>query len=131
MIGLTLSGAENVLVIDQFHEPAAITAVNDIQVDIVGDNNGAGAGWPSGTLLDTGLIPGRLFQSGAGNGIALSVRGQDNVFAVMQAGYSNSVTGHITGTGNAAAITQAGSGNHVSFVQNGQNNMIMVSQSSQ
>ncbi|MCA0922087.1 hypothetical protein [Pseudooceanicola nanhaiensis] len=128
-VGLTISGLENTLVIEQTYTAGTVTAPNSIQVDIVGDNNGGGAAWPSGALIETGLTPGSLFQSGAGNDIAISVTGHGNLFAVRQVGYANSVAGQITGTGNAAAITQGGTGNHVSFSQTGQNNTIVVSQS--
>lgn len=124
---LAVEGSFNKLSIEQIHTGTG--AKNSVSLDIKGDRNGGPVGAKfSPVVAKTGLQPGSVLQSGFGNGVSITVRGEDNLFAVGQVGNNNVVSGSITGSHNQAAVMQTGNNNFASFTQNGVGNMISVRQ---
>ncbi len=116
---------------------------NTANLAVTGDYNGGAnffdAGSAAGTLaLSVGLTEGLMEQSGDGNGIDLTVSGDNNVFATRQASTgTGSLSGNtIIGTqdstgalsGNQVAVLQTGQGNATTFSQIGGSNNLAVSQ---
>jgi len=129
---IKMIGDDNFLTIVQEGGPngADPARPNTITVAIQGDRNGGHTSqWYTGRRFSS-LTPGDLFQSGFNNAIAISVVGDDNLFAVAQTGENNRVQGSVTGSFNQFAATQTGNGNSVGFTQTGQGNTIVVSQNS-
>lgn len=130
---LSLTGSDNAFGIHQ-------DGTNTLDLTIEGDRNGGTAAFSGvAAALRTAttaydLAPGVLSQTGAGNSISLTVRGEaggvgtDNLFAIVQDGDGNSVDGLQAGTGNQVAILQTGSFNTVGFTQTGSFNILAVSQ---
>lgn len=124
---IDISGSDNRLVIDQSYAGAG--QGNAIDIRITGDRNGGPPGQTfTGPASRSGLMPGSLFQQGAGNSVRLAVRGDDNLFAVAQTGSNNRVEASIVGFGNQASVAQTGTGNFAYFSQNGMGNIISVRQ---
>lgn len=132
LVDVTMDGNDNLLAIVQNggSTGADPSKPNTITVNITGDRNGGYASEWFGGRSHTSFMPGDLMQSGLNNTIALTVAGDDNLFAVSQTGENNIVTGRVSGSYNQFAATQTGYGNSIGFSQTGQGNTIVVSQSS-
>jgi hypothetical protein len=96
---------------------------------ITGDRNGlVGSSFSAPLSLVTGLVPGKISQSGHDNTISVQVAGNQNLFAMSQTGSFNTLTASMIGNNNQAAILQMGTGNYASFSQNGNGNMLSIVQ---
>lgn len=102
---------------------------NTVRGRITGDQNGLiGSSFGGSLSLATGLVPGKITQSGHDNMISLQVTGNQNLFAMSQTGSFNTLTASMIGNNNQAAILQMGTGNYASFSQNGNGNMLSIVQ---
>jgi hypothetical protein len=126
----TAEGSGNALWITQTHDQPG--AANTLSIDLHGDLNGGPTGSVFGGSLtaSTGLIPGRVEQTGYGNAIGMHVTGSSNLFAITQIGASNTLTAMVNGNNNQAAVYQMGTGNALSYSQIGNGNMLSVVQRS-
>jgi hypothetical protein len=124
---LAIGGSFNRLMIEQRHPGAG--SANRVSVDIKGDRNGGPDGAKFAPMVSkAGLTPGAIRQMGLGNSVTVTVRGEDNLFAINQSGNNNMVSGKIVGYQNQASVAQVGNNNFASFSQNGIGNMISVRQ---
>src|SRR3569623_2967460 len=122
-------GYNNSLFATQLFDSAG--GANRLQVNIDGNLNGGPLGAVFGDLiLNTGLIPGQLIQSGHDNSMAVSIVGSQNLFAASQIGSHNLLTASVIGNNNQSQVSQSGSGNSLSFTQNGSGNRHTVIQRS-
>jgi hypothetical protein len=102
---------------------------NKVTGAITGDRNGlVGSSFSAPLALATGLVPGKISQSGHDNMISVQVAGNQNLFAMSQTGSFNTLTASMIGNNNQAAILQVGTGNYASFSQNGNGNMLSIVQ---
>ena len=117
-----------------------IGRVNTLTLNIFGNNNNnptlpTFGGDAATAALGTGLKPGSIIQSGAGNSITMNVgsstqpsAADDNVFAFLQNGGHNTIVGAVLGHSNQAVVVQNGAGNFTSFTQTGNFNIIGINQ---
>lgn len=126
---LIADGNGNRLVLDQ--NGGTPQGNNRLSLALDGSRNGGPQGATfAAPLAGGGLEPGQITQAGSGNAIALAIRGDDNLFAVLQSGHYNSIHAEISGSGNQAVIAQFQSGNYTFMSQNGTGNIVNVQQTS-
>lgn len=125
---LAVEGSFNTLRIEQLH--TGLGAANSVSLEVKGNRNGGPVGAEfSPVAAKSGLKPGSVVQSGFGNEVSMTVRGEDNLFAIGQVGNNNVVFGQVSGSHNQSAIMQTGNNNFASFTQNGIGNIVSVRQS--
>jgi len=126
-VAIDFVGDDNSLSIEQ--DLNGLGGANKVSGTITGDRNGlVGGSFGAPLTLATGLVPGKISQSGHDNMISLQVAGNQNLFAMSQTGSFNTLTASMIGNNNQAAILQMGTGNYASFWQNGNGNMLSIVQ---
>ena len=126
-VSIGFVGNDNSLSIEQ--DFTGLGGGNRVTGTVTGDRNGLiGSTLSPPITLATGLVPGKINQSGHDNMISLQVGGNQNLFAMSQTGSFNTLTASMIGNNNQAAVLQVGTGNFASFSQNGNGNMLSIVQ---
>lgn len=128
-VAISFVGDDNALSIGQDFSGPVGAGANTVKGTVIGDRNGlVGSNFSTPLSAATGLVPGRITQSGHDNAVSVFVQGNQNLFAMSQTGSFNTLTASMIGNNNQAAVLQVGMGNYAAFSQNGNGNMLSIVQ---